>query len=74
MVDTPVKNLVSNEVAWSIEEINKLYREGKIKGITFQIKLADGEFITCHSGDISFLEKLGMIESAKNDIFFSASN
>ncbi len=67
-----VKNLVSNDVAWSVEEINKLYREGKIKGITFQIMIDDGEFITCHSGDISFLEKLGMIESAKNDIFLSS--
>jgi hypothetical protein len=69
-----VKNLVVNDVAWSIEEINKLYRDGKIKGFTIQIMLNDGEFITGAIGDISFLERLGMIESAKNDIFLSAGD
>lgn len=69
-----VKNLVVNDVAWSIEEINKLYRDGKIKGFTIQIMLNDGEFITGACGDISFLERLGMIESAKNDIFLSAGD
>jgi DNA-binding Xre family transcriptional regulator len=69
-----IKNLISNDVAWSIDEINKLYRNGKIKGITFQLLLEDGEFVTCHSGDITFLEKLGMIESAKNNIFLSVED
>ncbi|TKC15686.1 hypothetical protein [Robertmurraya kyonggiensis] len=68
-----VKNLVSNDVAWALEEINSLYRDGKLKGFTIQAMQQDGEFITGSCGDISFLEKLGMIECAKNDIFLSVN-
>ncbi len=70
----PIENLINNDIAWTVEEINKLYREGKIKGFTVQIMHTDGEFSTASCGDISFLEKLGMVETAKNDIFISAND
>lgn len=69
-----VKNLVSNDVAWMVEHVNGLYREGKIKGFTVQILQTNGEMITGTCGDISFLEKLGLIEMAKQDIFYEANS
>lgn len=68
-----VKNLISNDVAWLVEQINELYQCGNIKGLTVQICLNDGEFITGSSGDITFIEKLGLIESAKHDIVLQAN-
>ncbi|WP_147536091.1 hypothetical protein [Bacillus marasmi] len=68
-----VKNLVNNDVAWLVEEITKLYQQGAVKGLVVQIMQTNGEFITGSCGDISFLEKLGMIESAKQDIYLSAN-
>lgn len=67
-----IKNLVSNDVAWMIEGINELYRNGEIQGLTIQIKKKDGEMYTGHCGDISFLEKIGLVETAKHDIFLQA--
>jgi hypothetical protein len=71
-LDSKVKTLVSNDIAWAVEQINELYRKGEIKGLNVQIMLKDGEFITGSSGDISFLEKIGLIETAKHDIFLKA--
>jgi|GEM_PF-4741413 len=67
-----VKNLISNDVAWAVEKINSLYQEGNLKGFTFQITCNDNNFITGSSGNISFLEKLGLIEAAKHDLFLPA--
>lgn len=68
-----VKNLVNNDVAWMVEQINELYRQGKIQGISVQMLQIDGEYITGSSGEMSYLEKLGLVESAKQDIMLSAN-
>jgi len=68
-MDIKVKNLVSNDVAWMVEELNKLYRDGKIKAFNMQILLKDEEFITGECGDINFLERLGLVEVAKHDMY-----
>ena len=68
-MDIKVKNLVSNDVAWLVEELNKLYRDGKIKAFNMQILLKDEEFITGECGDINFLERLGLVEVAKHDMY-----
>lgn len=67
-----IKHLVCNSVAWGVEEVNKFYREGNVKGFMFQVLKDDGTFITCHCGDIGYINKLGLLESAKADIINSA--
>ncbi|UED81947.1 hypothetical protein FH508_0008640 [Lysinibacillus sp. CD3-6] len=62
---------ITNDVAWSLQQIHDLYMQGKIKGVTMQIALTDGEFATTHSGELSYLEKLGLIEAAKQDLLVS---
>lgn len=69
MSNIEVKNLVSNDVAWMVEQLNKLYRDGKIKAFNMQILLKDEEFITGECGDINFLERLGLVEVAKHDMY-----
>ena len=65
-----VKHLVSNGVAWGIDELMKFYREGNIRGFQFQLVQSDGQFVTGRCGDISYLEKLGLLEAAKADVIF----
>lgn len=65
---------VTNDVAWSIQQIQDLYTQGNIRGFTIQIIQNDGECITGSCGDLSFLEKIGLIETAKQDITFSVNN
>ena len=74
MINIVVENLVSNDVAWMVEELNKLYQQGKIKAFNMQILLKDDEFITGECGDINFIERLGLIEVAKHDIYNKAND
>lgn len=64
--------VASNNVAWMVQRINDLYMQGKLKGLTVQMVMTDDEFATAHSGDLSYLEKLGLIEAAKQDLLVSS--
>lgn len=67
-----VHNLVSNGVAWGIEELNRFYREGKIRGLQFQFIQPDDQFVTGRCGDMSYIEKLGLLDAARADVIFRA--
>ena len=66
-----VKHLVVNGLSWGIEEINKLYQSGELRGIQFQAVLNDGSFITGNAGDLAYLERLGLLEAAKENIWLA---
>ena len=67
-----VKHLVSNGVAWGIDELLRFYREGKIKGFMFQFMMPDDEFITGRCGELGYIEKLGLLDAARADVIFRA--
>lgn len=52
-----------------INEVSLAYGAGRIKGLMCQLLLNDGTYATASAGDISYLEKLGLLESAKHDAF-----
>jgi hypothetical protein len=48
-----------------IEKIN----QGEVKGFMYQIIFDNGEYLTAWSNNISYLERLGVLESTKQDMF-----
>lgn len=64
---------VTNDIAWTIQQIQDLYMQGNIRGFTIQIMQNDGESMTAHCGELSFIEKLGLIEMAKQDMTLSVN-
>ena len=65
---------VTNDVAWTLQQLNTLYATGRLKGFTAQMMLTENESGTLHCGDISYIEKLGLIEMAKQDLLVGALN
>lgn len=63
-----------DKVGWAIEQLLEEYNKGNIKGLMFQHINLDGTFICCTSGDLSYIEKLGLLESTKGDVIHSASS
>ena len=63
----------NTDVKWVLEELNKQQAAGEIKGITAQVVLHDGSFATMHAGDLSYIEKVGLLESAKQNLLVEAS-
>ena len=47
-----------------IDEVNK----GHVAGLMFQIKLDNGQFMTGWSNCLEYLERVGLIETAKHDM------
>lgn len=64
----------TNDVAQTLNRINDLYKQGQIKGFTIQIVTENDETISAHCGELSFLEKLGLIEMAKQDMTLSVND
>lgn len=56
-----------NGVGWAIEKLVEHYKTGEIKGLMFQLLDKNGEFHNCRSGDLTYIEMLGLIEAAKDD-------
>ena len=55
-----------------IDDLARAYEAGRLKGLIALTVLNDGEFATAFSGDLGYLEKLGLLESAKQDAFAAA--
>jgi hypothetical protein len=66
-----VKNLMSTDVARQLEYVSELYRAGQIRGILFQVLLTSDDAITSSGGQMSFIEKIGLLETAKQDLFYA---
>lgn len=67
-----VKNIISNDIAWAIERLQELYRNGNIRAVAFQVITKNGEIYTATAGTYSFIELIGMLETTKQDQFFKA--
>lgn len=65
---------VTNDVACTLQKIQQLYTDGNIRGFAIQIVQKDDDTVTAHCGELSFIEKLGLIEQAKQDLFVSANS
>jgi hypothetical protein len=47
----------------AIDDIQARFKRGEVEGIVFGLKLSDGSFVGGWAGDISFLERIGIIAS-----------
>ena len=59
-------------VQQAIEDIIREANTGQAKGIMFQILYDDGGHMTCTTTNLTYLEKLGLLESAKQDVAHKA--
>lgn len=57
-------------VQQAIDDVIKEVNEGNVKGLTFQVLYDDGCHMTGATTNLTYLEKLGMLESAKNDVVY----
>lgn len=54
-------------IGWVIDKLVEHYKTGEIKGLMIQLLDKNGEFHNCRSGDLTYIEMLGLIEAAKDD-------
>jgi hypothetical protein len=62
---------MSTDIARQLEYVSELYRAGQIRGILFQVLLTSDDAITSSGGQMSFIEKIGLLETAKQDLFYA---
>lgn len=51
-----------------INNLMEFVNEGSIEGMIMQIKLNDGSTCSMFTDNLSFIEKLGLLESCKMDV------
>jgi len=64
-----MKNKLShiNTIGSCIQYLVDSYAAGQVKGVMIHILNKDGTFENGKAGEITYLEKLGLLESAKGD-------
>jgi hypothetical protein len=61
---TPIQ-LISNEIIWTLDKMNRMYAAGEIVGFQAQVQLNNATFVTLRAGNLTYIEKLGLLEAAK---------
>lgn len=54
-----------------LDELQEQYDKGNVQGLVIAFVDKDGHTMTTAQGNISFIEKLGLVEVAKQDILFT---
>ena len=57
-----------DSVGQAIGKLLDYYDSGEVVGLLFQVVFNDGSFATCKAGDMSYLEMIGLLEAAKEDV------
>lgn len=55
-------------VQYMLEELIKRINTGEVKGLMYQIVMEDGSYLNAWSNNISYTERLGVLESTKQDM------
>lgn len=55
-------------VQFMLEELIKRINTGEVKGLMYQIVMEDGSYLNAWSNNISYTERLGVLESTKQDM------
>jgi len=60
-------------IGQQIDRLNRHHQDANIEGVIIIVKLKDGSFETGWTGATNFLERIGLVESCKQDMIFAAS-
>jgi len=73
-IKKPAKVEFMDDIGNVIAEVTAMYHRGEVDGIMFIVKSKkEDAFQHVSCGNLNYLEKIGMLESAKHDVFLDAS-